>query len=275
MWYNYQKMLIPNASPERAISIDTKKISKDLNSSTAYLARWTTNFDKQKKSNFWYIICDMYDGFKFLKKSTKSEIKRGKKNCHVKIVDEEWIFKYGYEIFIEANKKYGSSSIHSSEKDYIENLKKNLKTKNLDIWSIESLDNHKKYGYAIVKKNKNSVELSVLKINPKYLYLRLSYYFLFRALEYYLKENDFNHINAGSRNILHKTNFQEFLVQKFNFRRAYCDIHIIYKKRTLIFIYLIRLISFLKFEILLTYNSKIYALFLQDKISNIIPNNEK
>ena len=124
MWYNYQKMLIPNASPERAISIDTKKISKDLNSSTAYLARWTTNFDKQKKSNFWYIICDMYDGFKFLKKSTKSEIKRGKKNCHVKIVDEEWIFKYGYEIFIEANKKYGSSSIHSSEKDYIENLKK-------------------------------------------------------------------------------------------------------------------------------------------------------
>ena len=117
--------------------------------------------------------------------------------------------------------------------------------------------------------------MSVLKINPKYLYLRLSYYFLFRALEYYLKENDFNHINAGSRNILHKTNFQEFLVQKFNFRRAYCDIHIIYKKRTLIFIYLIRLISFLKFEILLTYNSKIYALFLQDKISNIIPNNEK
>ena len=53
----------------------------------------------------------------------------------------------------------------------------------------------------LLKKNKNSVELSVLKINPKYLYLRLSYYFLFRALEYYLKENDFNHINAGSRNI--------------------------------------------------------------------------
>ena len=82
-----------------------------------------------------------------------------------------------------------------------------------------------------------------------------------------VKENNFKYINDGSRSISHLTNIQDFLIQKFKFRKAYCKLHILYNCKTRIFVNLlfpfrkiIRIFNFDPFtriEILL-YQEEIY-----------------
>jgi hypothetical protein len=47
--------------------------------------------------------------------------------------------------------------------------------------------------------------------------------------EYYLKECGLGYVNDGGRSITEHSNIQPFLMQKFNFRKAYCRISIVYK----------------------------------------------
>ena len=45
---------------------------------------------------------------------------------------------------------------------------------------------------------------------------------------YYLKERKLKYVNEGTRSILHETNVQSFLIDKFKFRKAYCKLHVQY-----------------------------------------------
>ena len=44
-------------------------------------------------------------------------------------------------------------------------------------------------------------------------------------------ENNFKYVNDGSRTLSHKTKIQDFLIRKFNFRKAYCELRIVYSKK--------------------------------------------
>ena len=46
--------------------------------------------------------------------------------------------------------------------------------------------------------------------------------------EHYLLERKLKYVNDGARNISHQTNIQDFLEQKFKFRKAYCKLHVEY-----------------------------------------------
>ena len=49
--------------------------------------------------------------------------------------------------------------------------------------------------------------------------------------QYYLNERNYKYVNDGARSISHETNIQNFLIQKFKFRKAYCKLHIIYSQK--------------------------------------------
>ena len=50
------------------------------------------------------------------------------------------------------------------------------------------------------------------------------------ALEYYLNECGKKYVSDGERSILHKTNVQTYLMEHFGYRKAYCRLHVQYKK---------------------------------------------
>jgi hypothetical protein len=45
---------------------------------------------------------------------------------------------------------------------------------------------------------------------------------------YYLNERGALYVSDGQRSISHDTNIQEFLFQKLKFRKAYCQLNIVY-----------------------------------------------
>ncbi len=48
--------------------------------------------------------------------------------------------------------------------------------------------------------------------------------------KYYLNEKNFLYVSDGARSLSHQTNIQDFLIRKFRFRKAYCRLHIVYRK---------------------------------------------
>ena len=46
---------------------------------------------------------------------------------------------------------------------------------------------------------------------------------------YYLDERKVMYVNDGARSITNHSNIQPFLIDKFNFRKAYCHLEIKYK----------------------------------------------
>ena len=47
--------------------------------------------------------------------------------------------------------------------------------------------------------------------------------------KYYLEEKRLKYVNDGARSITEHSNIQSFLIEKFNFRKAYCHLDITYK----------------------------------------------
>ena len=56
---------------------------------------------------------------------------------------------------------------------------------------------------------------------------------------YYLNECNLSYVNEGTRSILHATNVQSFLIEKFKFRKAYCKLHIQYHPLVRIIVFLL------------------------------------
>lgn len=57
-----------------------------------------------------------------------------------------------------------------------------------------------------------------------------SYYgFIYEMNHYYLEELKLKYVNDGSRSITEHSNIQQFLIDTFHFRKAYCRLQIVYK----------------------------------------------
>ena len=104
-----------------------------------------------------------------------------------------------------------------------------LTCENYDFWAVYDLEGVLiAYSQNLIENN--SINYSTIKFHPKYLKLYPSYALFFEMNQYYLNENNFLYVNDGARSISHDTNIQTFLIDKFIFRKAYCKLHIVYRR---------------------------------------------
>ena len=75
------------------------------------------------------------------------------------------------------------------------------------------------------------MEFNVQKTNPAYEKMQINAALVNGICEYYNDRlsKDF-YIVDGERNILHETAFQDYLERYFGFRKAYCKLHIKYRR---------------------------------------------
>ncbi len=223
-WRKYNGALIPNTPPH--IEVDIDNIQQKTSDEGAYFARWTTNFDFKKETNFWYVINDTPMLIHDYSKNTRSKIRRGLKRCQVKLVDKEEIKKVGFLAYRKAFLRY-KTNIHpksyedfKSEIDRLEGV--------WHFWAIYNSDNVL-IGYSQNKIFENYCDYSTVKFHPDYLNLYPSYALFFTMNRYYLNQHNFKYVNDGAKSMSHDTNIQNFLTQKFKFRKAYCKLHLQYR----------------------------------------------
>jgi len=225
-WKKYNGALIPQQPPHLEIEVPASIMKRKIKKEHAFFARWVSEFDRKKKSNFWYIINDKYLELEDYSVNTRSKIRRGFKELVVKKIDKKEILEHGYSVYIAAFKRYKTINkpmLHHEFLNHIEDLD--------DLWEYWGVYNMKDNLLIAYSENKvvhNQCNYSTIKFHVDYLKKYPSYVLYYTMNRYYLKERNLSYVNEGTRSILHETNVQSFLIEKFKFRKAYCKLHIQY-----------------------------------------------
>ena len=98
------------------------------------------------------------------------------------------------------------------------------------IYGAFEMESNQLCGYADLRKDGKYIDFTVLKVLPDKEKLAINAAIVNRILvdhEDFLKSGGY--ICDGSRSIQHETAFQDYLEKYFEFRKAYCKLHIVYK----------------------------------------------
>lgn len=259
-WKKYNGALIPIGPPH--INSNIENIALLIKLENAFLARWVTEFDAQIETEFWYVICDKNLEINDYSLNTRSKIRRGLKNCNVMKITKQEVIENAYEVYKNAFLKYTTYSTCKNKINFIREIQ-SLGTE----WEFFGVYYKEKLiAYCMCSLNDGSCNYSTIKFHPKYLKYYSSYALFYIMNRYYLLDRKLKYVNDGARNLVHKTNVQDFLISKFGFRKAYCKLHIEYSliiRFLVTFLYPIRFV-FHGFNN--KFASKINSLLLQEKI---------
>tara|TARA_B100000767_G_C19690913_1_gene503960 strand:+ start:272 stop:1075 length:804 start_codon:yes stop_codon:yes gene_type:complete len=260
IWRKYNGALIPTGPPH--LEVDDSNIKLIVKRTDSYFARWTTNFDCGRRTEFWHVICDEFLPIESLSRNTRSKIRRGLKKCSIKLVNRNIILDQGFECYKAAVLNYNTTIDLKTESEFridISELEGSW-----DFWAI--FYENRIIGYSQNRLIDDYCDYSTIKLHPKYLSFYSSYVLFFTMNKYYLHQLKFRYVNDGARNILHNTNIQDFLITKFGFRRAYCKLHLKYSTTFKLLVTFIYPFRFVFYSFNNRFATKIKSLFLQEKI---------
>lgn len=205
-------------------------------------ARWTTDFDCQEETEWWCLIKDTPFDIMSLKSNRRSLITRGLKRVDVKVIVPADYAEQMAEVYIKAWKSYDESYEEESNREQITEQFLALTKDNLgnsEYLGAFLKDTDVMIGYSIYDLFDDWVEYSAVKTDPEYLNTQVNAALVYYGLERYMKPG-IKYILGGWRTLVHDTNYQDYLLKNFGFRKAYCKLHIQYRwwvKTVVFFLY--------------------------------------
>jgi len=191
----------------------------------AIMAIWISNFDTPFPSPFWHVVCDEVKPIEEINKKTRNTIKKAARQFDIRLVHKSYIASTCYQIYKKSCTRYSQRPLTKNQFSAEINNKADNKYNFLVIFNR---DDNQPIGYCYNKCYNNICYYILEKIAPEYLHIGASYYSNYYQNCYYLNDKGVRYIDAGARSIVHATNVQEFLISKFNYRKAYCDLNIEY-----------------------------------------------
>ncbi len=229
-WISYQGVLVPDEIPDKDINLKTEEIKYLLKKSGTYFIRWETNFDCGYETEYWHIIKDKVSTLESLSGNTRHNIRRGLNRCIIKKIPAKEVAEFGYESYIKAFRKYNTFIKPETNDEFIKNILKKENDPEWEFWGVWNLE-QKMIAYAINRVSDNRCFYKTTKFHPDYLKLYTSDALFFIMNTHYLDERSMKYVDDGPRSLSHQTNIQEYFINKFEFRRAYSRMHIVYNPK--------------------------------------------
>lgn len=271
-WKYYNHAAIPTTAPHEEVNMDPIEYGSIWNIKGALLARWTTNWDCKEATNWWYVIKDEPFDICRLKANYRYKINKGCRYFEVRVINSIDYIEEIYQIQVMAYSAYRLKSRVSVDKKQLkDSVQAWMRDENIKVFGGFFRETGELVGYILAKENKRMISLSVQKTIPGYEKYQLNAALVYGMLNYYedkLLMGDY--IVDGERNILHETQFQEYLEKYFGFRKAYCDLHILYHRKIKWAVKL--LYPFRKFLMLLDDNKYVHMVNGVLKIEEIMRN---
>lgn len=194
------------------------------------LARWTTDWDCGYETEWWYVIKDKPFDISKLKSKRRYEINKGIKNFGVREINPADYSEEIYKVTIAAYETYPKAyKPHIAHDNFVTEVKKWGYYK---VYGAFSTRDESLCGYLCLLKYASHIDFCVMKAIPAKEKYGLNAAMVNKMLvdhETYLIGNGY--ICDGSRSILHETAFQDYLEKYFDFRKAYCKLHIRYSPK--------------------------------------------
>lgn len=228
----YNHMVLPLGPAKQNYSLSKKDTQFLLKFFNSYLIQWYS-MPKKLNSKQWYaVICDEFLPIdKIPSSNMRNQIRKGLKNCEVKKIDAETMCNHGYEVYINAFKNYKSKNTKIlRKKEFINNIKVNTDFKDIiDYWGVYVNNKLVAYAENYIYDNLEA-NYSTVKFDPDYLKYYSSYSLFYKMNEYYLENHRVEYVSEGYRSLSHETNIQNYLINKFNFKKLYLQLNVEYRQ---------------------------------------------
>jgi hypothetical protein len=263
-WRTYKGILQPLSHPHIEPIFKKGEIKRILKESKAPFAMWTYDFDTGE-SEWWWIIAQKPYSIDLLKKKDRYYIRYGLKNCEVKTITATWLADNGYDCYLSSINRHIQTE-PLDKKAFKERMPNYDKNKAYQIWGVfwES----KLVGYSIYIIIDDIVYQDDAMFDPDYFKYASSYALIHVTSDYYLNVQKNSYITTGMRSISHETEYQEFVIKHFNFRKSYCKLGLKYSSSFAIVAKIIYLLKPLWYKIYLPNNIK-HKLNIIYKLSKI------
>lgn len=233
-WRKYQNILEPDGPPH--IAVDASEVVNAIKHSNAILARWVSNFDCKEETDFWYVIKDTSFNLLDTNHKVRNKIKKGLKNCRIEIISKEIFIESAYEVYMKAFQNYNTFYKPMLKDQFIQTISQ--LDDSYEFWGVYNASD-KLIGFSQNRIEFDVCKFSVTKFHPDYLKMRPSEALFYSMIEHYFSIANIKYIHNGTRSIGHDTNIQDFLIKKFNFRKAYCRLHVKYHPMIKILVFLL------------------------------------
>lgn len=234
-WEYYNHALVPTLPPHIDPDIswmkDSDRWKEYADGKMPLFARWVSDFDCSEETEWWCIIKDTPFDIMSLKSNRRSLITRGLKRVDVKVIIPADYAEQMSNILVKEWKYYDDSYEEENDRQKLTDDFKKLTMKNLG--NAEYLgaflkDTNTMIGYAIYNLFDDWIEYSVVKTDPEYLNTQVNAALAYFGVERYMRPG-IKYIHGGWRTMIHESNYQEYLMKNFGFRKAYCKLHIQYR----------------------------------------------
>lgn len=263
----YQGVLMPYIPPDEKIDFSEKDIKSLLKSSGAYFIRWVSNWDCKNPTKFWYLIRNDMISLEELSKNTRHNVRRGLKRSIILRVQAEYIALNGYDVYQKAFRDYETFEKPLSKKKFKETFMKYENDSTSDFWAVFTKEDSKLIGFSRNIIQNKTCQFSITKFDPQYL---RNYYpseaIFYRMIEYYLNEKNYKYVSDGARSVYHKSNVQDYLTNRFDFRKAYCKLNVHYSYKISFIVKLLYPFKNIIEKINLKGFQKIYVLLMHEEI---------
>ena len=227
-YYVYRGAWRFSGPPHEEQKLDKESCS-NLLSMGGLLVRNTYDFDCQEKTSFWYVIQDTFNGLEDFSSNERNKIRRAEKVLVFKRIGIDLLKSEGWIILKATYEDYAVSDRDMDETVFL-NYLSDCEKQDFDYWGI--FDQDQLIGFCTVWLwQPDSCEYGLIGILPEYKHNNTyPYYGLFYKMnEYYLGEKKYRYVADGARSITEHSHIQDFLIQNFKFRKAYCQLAVHYK----------------------------------------------
>ena len=199
---------------------------KSLFSQGGLMIRNAYDFDCGQETSFWYVIKDSFGGMEELSSKMRNQVKKCFKTMRVEKITSDELKKNGYPVFVEASESYKVKSIPPTEEEFLSRI--NNAEEN-EFWGCYDLETNKLVAFSMNCVSFESCEYRTMKAIPAFQKLYAYYGLIYEMNRHYLEERGLKYVNDGGRSITNHSNIQPFLIEKFNFKKAYCHFDMHYK----------------------------------------------
>ena len=239
-WKYYIHAAIPTTAPHEPVyvePIENGEIWKIEGEGTPFLARWHSDWDCGYETEWWYCIKDTPFDISSIKSKRRYEINKGNKNFVVKEIHPQDYAEELYKITIAAYETYPKSYRPIVEHEKYINDVRNWNY--YRVYGAFSNEDNVLSAFACLIRNDKYIDFAVLKAFPDKEKLAVNAAIVNKIL---IDHSEFiesgGYICDGARSVQHETAFQDYLEKYFEFRKAYCKLHIKYRATVGVIIWL-------------------------------------
>lgn len=231
-WRYYRHALLSNKAPHCDVNPKSIVWNKKKWSGIPFFARWTSDFDCKNDTGWWYSIKDEPFDYKQVSSNYRTKIRKSLLNCEVKVINPQEYVEELTNVTIQALEGYkGQYKPISSEEriksNFINYKKSDINREYLAVFHRET---NELCGYGIYGLYDTYVDQEVVKVLPEFLKYGVNSALVFTALERYLvKDGKYKYVCNGEKNLVHDTNYPQYLEKNFAFRKVYCVLNIKYR----------------------------------------------